>query len=319
MSTLRKRFPAVFMVIMMCMLLQACGRQEPPSSAEGKVKIVTSLFPLYDFARQIGQQKVEVTLLLPPGVEAHSFEPTPADMKRISHADVFIFTGRFMEPWVDDLLKGVGNRKLLIIDSGKGVITRESPEEHPGKGDSHHERKGGIDPHIWLDFANAMKMVDTIADGLCLKDPGNSTYYRSNADTYKRKLATLDNAYRTALSRCRHKTLVHAGHFAFGYLTARYHLNYMSAYRGFTPDAEPTPKRLMEMTDFLKKQHITSVFHEELIDPKIARAIALEAGASMLMLHAAHNVSRDELDKGVTFLDLMERNLTNLKAGLLCP
>jgi len=104
----------------------------------------------------------------------------------------------------------------------------------------------------------------------------------------------LDQNYEKTLSQCKHRTLVHAGHFAFGfgYLTARYHLEYMSAYRGFTPDAEPTPKRLMTMTNYLKKQNVASVFYEELIDPKIARAIALETGASMLMLHGAHNISR---------------------------
>jgi len=318
MKPLKQSIPIV-LIVMMCAVLQACGKQEQPPSPDGKMKIVTSLFPLYDFTRQIGQQKVEVALLLPPGVEAHSFEPTPADMKRIQHADVFIFTGRFMEPWVDDLLKGIDNRKLMVINAGKGVLTLKAADEHPEEGPSHFKRTEGNDPHTWLDFTNAMKMVDSITEGLSSKDPDNSMFYRKNAEKYKKKLAELDSTYKTTLSRCKHQTLVHAGHFTFNYLAARYGLQYMSAYRGFTPDAEPTPKRLMEMTDYLKKNHISAIFHEELIDPKVARAIANETGASMLMLHGAHNVSRDELARGVAFLDLMEKNLNNLKVGLLCP
>ena len=309
----------ILIILVSCVFVYACGKQDSLSSTEAKVKIVTSLFPTYDFARQIGQQKVEVTLLLPPGVEAHSFEPTPADMKRISNADIFIFTGRVMEPWVDDLLKGVENKKLKVIDASEGILPMKLAEEHSGKmlpGDEHGK---GIDPHIWLDFANAMKMVDTITDGLSLKDPGNSEFYRSNAEAYKKKITALDHKYEKTLSQCKNKDLVHAGHLAFGYLAARYHLNYMSAYRGLTPDAEPTLKRLTEITNYLKENHINSIFYEELINPKVARAIALETGTNMLMLHGAHNISKDDLAQGVTFLTLMERNLNNLKVGLLCP
>jgi len=306
-------------ILLLCVLVDACGKQEDLPPADGKIKIVASLFPLYDFTRQIGQQKVDVTLLLPPGVEAHAFEPTPADMKRLSRADVFIFTGRFMEPWVSDLLKGVENEKLVVIDASKGALLRTSAEKPAEKGYPHGEHAGGTDPHFWLDFTNAIKMVDVITDGLCVKDPENQQFYRKNAEAYKTKLTALDHSYQASLSKCRHKTLVHAGHFAFGYLASRYRLNYMSAYRGFTPDAEPTPKRLMEMTNYLKEQPITTVFYEELINPKIAKAIALETGASMLMLHGAHNISKDELAGHATFLTLMEKNLNNLKAGLQCP
>jgi zinc transport system substrate-binding protein len=142
-------------------------------------------------------------------------------------------------------------------------------------------------------------------------------FYRKNAENTKRTGRTgfyLQNDF----IRCKHQTLVHAGHFTFNYLAARYGLQYMSAYRD-SRQTRPTPKRLMEMTDYLKKNHISAIFHEELIDPKVARAIANETGASMLMLHGAHNVSKDELARGVTFLDLMEKNLNNLKVGLLCP
>ena len=286
--------------------------------AEKKLKVVTTLFPLYDFARQIGREKIQVNLLLPPGVEAHAFEPRPADIKRIQDSDIFLFTNKFMEPWIGGLLKGIDTRSLTVVDTSQGITLLQRTDNH---GDEEHARagdSGNADPHIWLDLSNAMKMVDTIASQFIAKDPRNKDFYSKNADEYKKKLEELDKKYKNTLSHCRKEVIVHAGHFAFGYLTKRYGITYVSAYRGFSPDAEPMPKRLVEITKSVRKYGVKYIYYEELAAPRVADVIAKETGCGLLMLHGAHNVTREEMESGVTFASLMEKNLGNLKAGLEC-
>jgi zinc transport system substrate-binding protein len=296
-----------FLLLVISFVIFSCQKKYEKVE-EKKLKVVTSSFPLYDFAKTIGGQKAEVTLLLPPGVEAHSFEPKPGDILKIHEADIFIYTGRFMEPWVEDILKGIGSQKLLIVDSSKGVALVEGKDHH----------KPGVDPHIWLDFSNAEKMVNNILDGVIRKDPVNREFYQKNAEEYKAKLSELDKRFKDLLATCKKNVFVHGGHFAFGYLAKRYHLKYLSAYRGFSPDAEPTPKSMVELSKKLKEHGLTYVYYEELITPKVAEAIARETGAKLLMLHGAHNITREDMERGATFLSLMERNMENLKIGLQC-
>lgn len=299
-------------------IMAACARTH---AAPRKIEVVTTLFPTYDFARQVGGDKVNVSLLLPPGVEAHTFEPRPADIVRINKADVFIYTGKFMEPWVEDMLKGISNRGLLVVDASanKGIVLKEEEDEHE-KGDEHghHRHHDGKDPHIWLDLKNAEFMVDAIAEALARKDPANSKFYWDNALRYKARLAALDKRFKETLSTAKHKTIVYGGHFAFGYFTRRYGLKYVSPYEGFSPNAEPSPKAIAELIAKLKGTGMKYVYYEELLDPKVARTISQETGAKMELLHGAHNISRDELNNGVTFLDIMEDNLKKLRIGLEC-
>ncbi len=292
----------------------SCQRATESPAHKVKAEVVVTLFPLYDFTRNVGGDKVHVTLLLPPGAEPHSFEPKPGDMLKIMAADVFIYTGRSMEPWVDGILKGVDNRNLLIDDASRGI---DLIEEESSARDEHGHDHSGADPHIWLDLSKAEKMVDNILEGLAKKDPANKEYYVQNAEVYKAKLAEMDARYRSALSQCKTRTFVHGGHFAFGYLAHRYGLHYLSAYHG-SPDAEPTPKRLIELKNVMKRLNLHYVFYEELITPRVAEIISRETGASLLKLHGAHNVSKEEMDKGITFLSIMEDNLSNLRVGLEC-
>jgi zinc transport system substrate-binding protein len=174
-----------------------------------------------------------------------------------------------------------------------------------------------VDPHFWLDFANAGKMIDSILEGLVKKDPNNKDLYRVNAEQYKTKLNDLDRKFKETLSRCKKKIFVHAGHFAFGYLARRYGLTYVAAY-GFSADAEPSPKKLIELTKTLKKHGLNHIYYEELITPRVAETISKETGAALLMLHGAHNLAREEFERGVTFISLMEGDLKNLEIGLQC-
>lgn len=302
----------------------ACQRQEQKVGMAKQLNVVATLFPLYDFTKNIAGDKVSVTLLLPPGVEAHSFEPKAGDMLRVNGADLFIFTGKFMEPWADGMLKGVDNKGLIVVDASTGITLMEEKEDHPpdhGKDKKHvkedHHDHGKIDPHLWLDFANAQKMVSNILEALVVKDPANKDFYTKNSDAFIAKLADLDRRYREAFVTCKKNIFVHGGHFAFNYLAKRYNLQYIAAYHG-SPDSEPTPKRLITLKKKMQQNNIQYIYYEELITPRVAEVLAKETGATLLKLHGAHNISKEEFEKGVSFLSLMEGNLKNLKAGLEC-
>ncbi len=269
----------------------------------GKLKVVTTLFPYYDFSRIIGGDKADVSLLLPPGVEAHSFEPKPSDILKINNSDIFIYTGDFMEIWPKDILDGINNSKLFVVRASDGIKLLTTNK--------------AIDPHIWLDFTNSQKIVDNILLAFLEKDGQNKDFYIKNADSLKASLADLDESFKSGLSDCRTKSLVYGGHYAFGYLVKRYGLNYYAA-QGLAPDSEPTAQDLSNLIKEIKINGIKYVFYEELSSPKIAETISVETGAKLLFLNAAHNVSREDLNKGVSFIDIMKEDLNNIKIGLEC-
>ncbi|KAF0184531.1 MAG: zinc transport system substrate-binding protein [Nitrospirae bacterium] len=321
-----KRF-ALVLVAAFLLCSVSCRQQPSPASDTPKVKVVTTLFPLYDFARGIGGDKAEILLLLPPGAEAHSFEPKPSDVVHLSKADIFVYTNKYMEPWAEKMVKGAGSSTLVIVDASVGIRLLESDDVHEhrhergvkGQKDSHAEEHGHgkVDPHIWLDFRNAVMMIDAIRDGFVQKDAAHREYYMRRADDLKARLRTLDAEYAAMLATCKKKTLISGGHFAFGYLANRHGLRYTSAY-GFSPSAEPSPRDLIRLSRLINKQGVRYLFHEELVEPRIAETIARETGAELLLLHGAHNISRTDFDRGVTFLQLMEKNFASLRKGLEC-
>jgi zinc transport system substrate-binding protein len=290
------------------------GSSRPESPAQ--IKIVATIFPLYDFARNVGQEKVKVSLLLPPGVEAHAFEPRPSQVQKIAEAGLFIYTGKIMEPWALDVLQGVKRPGLVVVEAGQGIGLMPGGEEKEGK-DRHGHHQLEADPHVWLDFANAVTMVENITRGLIQVDPVHREFYTRNARQYEDELRALDTRFKTGLSRCAHREFIHGGHYAFGYLARRYHLEYLSA-QGFLPDSEPSPRQLIELVRQIRGHNLRYIYYEELIEPRVADILSRETGATLLLLHGAHNVSREEIDRGVTFLELMKNNLRNLKMGLEC-
>ncbi|MDR3580350.1 MAG: zinc ABC transporter substrate-binding protein [Oryzomonas sp.] len=314
-------------ILFVCLtLVCACQKKEAPSSpsARKKLVVVTTLFPLYDFARTIGGDKADVSLILPPGVEAHSFEPKPDDAARITKADLFVFTNEYMEPWAMNFVKGLNAGNVALVDSSRGVTFLKAGREEGGEdehdghdGTGHHHHGGGMDPHIWLDFGNAQIMVDNIAGALVARDPANKAYYLANAAAYKAELKRLDDDYRTGLSTCAKRVFLHGGHYAFGYLAHRYGLRYESA-SAVNADAEPTPAKLIALVKQVKAMDLKFVYSEELLSPRVSEVIAMETGATVLLLHGAHNISKDDLDHGVTFISLMKKNLDNLRTGLQC-
>lgn len=303
---------------MIILLAAGCSRQKQASHT-GKLRVVTTLFPLYDFARNIGMDSVDVELILPPGVEPHSFEPKPENMLSVANADIFIYTSREMEPWAEKLLSGVvKGGKPAVVEAGERCRYIAAP----GNGETgHHDHEknthGARDPHAWLDIRNAMIMVDNIAEAFAKQVPAKREVFAANAAVYKKRLQELEARFDTGLSSCATRKLIHGGHFAFAYLADRYNLEYISAY-GVSADSEPSPRKVMELVNSVRKYGVKSVFFEELLSPGIAKAVAGETGATLLKLHGIHNLALQEFEKGATYTDLMEQNLAALRKGLEC-
>jgi zinc transport system substrate-binding protein len=309
--------PIVILIIVIGAIIVGLSLNNKKEVNGNKISVVTTLFPLYDFAREIGGDKVQVSLLLPPGVEAHAFEPKPSDIVMINESDLFVYTGKFMEPWIEDIIKGITNKNVKVIDSSVGIELMEEDTHEEDEHEEKHPHHDGVDPHIWLGFNNSQIMVSNIVKILAEKDPVNADFYNTNASLYIKKLSTLDESYKNTLSVCKTREVVYGGHYAFGYLAKRYNLEYVSA-QGFSPDSEPTAKDMVTLIDQIKKGNINYIFYEELASPKIAETLSRETGAKLLLLNGAHNLSKEEMKNNVSFLSIMEKNLVNLKTGLGC-
>lgn len=277
--------------------------------------VVTTLFPLYDFAKAIGGDYVAVTLLLPPGTEPHSFEPKPSDILTINQSDIFIYTGASMEPWAEDIIQGMHNDTVTIVNVSSGIPHTHISDHHHAQQENHEH--DAIDPHIWLNFDNAKTIVQTIADAFASKDPAHAAYYEERAQAYINKLTNLDQTYQQMLSQCQHTDIIYAGHYAFGYLADAYGLHYVAA-QGISPDAEPTANDLIALVNQIKTTGATAIFYEALSSPVIAETLSKETGVPMLLLHPAGNISKNEYTMNMTYLSLMEKNLEQLSKGLVC-
>jgi zinc transport system substrate-binding protein len=300
---------AIGLILIIIVVIAACCSNQPTVPPQHQLKIVTTQFPLYDMAKHIGADKAQVLMLLPPGVEAHTFEPKPSDILKINEADIFVYTGKFMEPWAEDIVKSVNNKKLIVVDASLGT------KMLPAVFHDTDEPTGALDPHIWLDFDNPKIMVKNILTAMETQDPSNKSLYEQQAAKYDNQLTALDSSYRTTLARCKRKEIIYGGHYALGYLAHRYGLKYIAA-QGISPDSEPTAKDIAKLIDQIKKDQIQYIFYEELTSPKIAEALARETQAKLLPLSPGHNVSKTQFEQGITFFDILTTDLANLKIGL---
>lgn len=273
-------------------------------------RIMTSIFPLREFAQAVCGDWSSVGLLLPPGAEIHTWRPRPSDLVKISSADMFIYIGADLEPWVDDILRSVKNPRLHVMEASEGLTLLSDEEE------GEHEHSA-LDPHIWLDFTNDILIIDRITEILCEIAPDKRDIFRNNASVYIQKLKALDEKYRQTLDRCDQKTIVLGGHAAFGYLARRYGLSQMSLY-GLSPDSKPTPRQLIDVVNFVDEKGIGAIFFEVNVSSELARVIAKETGAKTLVLNPGANLPGRGNHTDVTFLNIMEKNLENLKNGLGC-
>lgn len=304
-----------FLVFVCLVLAVASGTGCRASHRDGKsakLQVTATIFPLYDFARSVGGDHAEVTLLLPPGVEPHHFEPNPEEIFRINRADIFMYTTPAMEPWAVPIAKGTDNKKLRVVEAGQGI-----PLLPTGGREADDHGHGSADPHIWLDFAQAATMVTNIEQAFSAADPVHAANFHANAERYRSRLSELDREYRQILSGCSSKMLLHGGHYAFGYLARRYGLTYISAFPA-GGDSEPSARQMIDLVNLMKENHLRYVFYEELASPRTADTLARETGAQLLLLNGAHTISRNELAQGTDFFAIMERNLKNLQEGLGC-
>lgn len=293
--------------------LFSCQNSRENEKPDNKLRVIATIFPLYDMARNIGGDKVKVSMLLPPATDAHNFELKPNDIIKISKADLFLYVNIEMEHWAYKVITATSfNSKLLPVETGSGItmLSLAGNEE-----EDHHSSK--FDPHIWLDFNNAQKMADNITIALVKIDPRHSDYYLKNAAVYKNKLAALDNKFRTELTVCKSRTILHAGHWAFAYLANKYGLKYYSVYN-VSADSEPEPEKIMAMIQQIRDTKTHYIYSEDLINPRLAETIAGETRVRLLKLNNGHTISKAEISRGVSFISLMEENLVNLKKGMQC-
>lgn len=329
------------------------------SSTDSEVSIITTLYPQYDFARTIAPD-AEVKLLLPAGIEPHSYEPTPRDIESIQNADLFIYTGEEMEPWVEDFVADLPEAKVLDLSASITLMESDHSHDHSEEKDHNHtdnhsddhayddhiddhshedehsheheeehsdhseemeqdhdHEHGEFDPHYWLDFTNAVTMVETISAKLSEIDSTNASTYATNSQALIADLEALDASYASTLSQCEEDTVIIAGHSAFGYLTERYGLTQEAA-QEFSPNAEPSSTRVVELIELVNEKEAGAVFTEELLSDRLGQTISAETGAQVLQITPAGNISRDDLDANVSFIDIMESNLESFATGLSC-
>ena len=297
-------------------LLTGCGTQPADTAAgDGRLRVLTSFYPMYDFACKIGGDCIDVTNMVPSGTEPHDWEPSTNDLKNLEKADVFIYNGADMEPWADDLLVSRSDT-LRVVEASENVELRTTDGEHEHAhehedADHHH---GDFDPHVWLDPENAKIEMEAIRYALCAADPENSTVFQSNYEKYAAELDALDAEFREKLAPLPNRTIVVA-HEAFGYLCDAYGLTQVGI-EGLSPDSEPDPGRMAEVIDFVREHSISTIFFEELVSPKVAEAIASETGAQAKMLSPLEGLSDEQAAAGADYFSVMHDNLAALMEAL---
>ncbi len=285
-----------------------------------KVKIVATLFPQYDFAKQIGGDKVNVILLLPSGTESHTYEPTPKDMVNINNSDLFIYTGKEMEPWADEVIAGMKN-DIKVLDLSKCVELIKSEDfEEEHESEHEHENEEGhhhtYDPHIWLNPKYAIKMAESIKDELCKIDPDNVEYYTNNANKYIKEIQDLDNDFEQTVNLSVKRKIAFGGAFAYAYFIERYDLDFASAYDSCGENIEPSTSKVKKVIDYINKNKLPVVFCKEYTNGKVAQTIAESTGAKVLVFNTVHNVSKKEIENDASYVSIMRENLNNLEIAL---
>lgn len=306
--------------IVLVLLLPLCGAgglvADPAVRIpdERVIRIMATVFPLAEFTKAVAGDRADVGLLLPPGAEVHTWQPSFGDVRKLASLDAFVYIGSGLEPWAGDLLRGAGRPDLRLLEIGRTLTL--APHAEPGPGEHGHENEG-VDPHVWLDPVLDAAIVDRIADFLITLEPAGAEGFRNRAAAYKSVLERLDGDFRSALGTCRNRMFIYCGHSAFAYLARRYGLEQVAVF-GASPDAAPTPRDLASVIDRVKAAGVRTVFFEPGTGEKMARMIASGAGADTRPLSAGHNLTREEKATGRTFIDIMRTNLENLKHGLAC-
>ena len=332
---------ALAVMFLFC-LLSGCGRAESgeePGDGEGgrKLKVAATLFPYYDFVRQVAGDQVELSLVIPAGMDSHSFEPTPKDIRIMQEADVIIANGGAMEHWVDQVVDSFDreDQTVVIMMDHVDAVEEEIVEgmEHSDEGHGHvHVHEDGeedghleedesqyeieYDEHIWTSPVNAMRMVDVIAETLTERDPDHGAMYQAGAAAYLEELERLDKEFREVRDSAVHDMIVMGDKFPLRYFADTYGLRYRAAFSGCSSDTEPSARTIAYLIDKVKEEGLPVVYYLELSSHRVAEIIGEETGAVPPLFHSCHNVTRRQFEEGVTYLELMEQNVKNLREGL---
>lgn len=306
-------------------LLSGCASGTGPVSSAGetssaagegqKLSVYTSFYTMQDFAEKIGGDHVTVTNLVPPGTEPHDWEPQPNDIVGLEQANVFIYNGAGMEHWADSVLGSLQNDKLVKVEASSGISLLEGKSEHEDE-ESHadgaeEEEESSTDPHVWLSPLNAKKEMENIKNAFVQADPKNKETYEANYSKYAVQADELDSKFRKMTSELKNKDLIVA-HQAFGYLCKEYSLNQV-AIEGLSPDSEPDAARMAEIIQFAKERKITTIFFEEMVNPKVAETIAKATGAKTAVLDPVEGLSDENKAKGLEYFSIMEKNLEAIR------
>lgn len=296
-------------LLCLCLMLCGCTAQPEKPHDETKLQIVCTSFPAYDFAREIAGDGAELTLLIKPGSEVHSYEPTPKDMIRIQESDLFICNGGESEQWAKTLITPELNTIYMmdcvdtVEESADGIYNAEDGEPE-------------LDEHVWTSPLNAIKISEEICNALCKLDTDNAEAYKTNFTAYKAQLMALDREFRQVIKNSGKHTLVFADRFPMRYFALEYGLDCYAAFPGCSSETEPSAKTVAYLIDRVREDKIPAVLYMEFSNQKMADVICEDTGCKKLPFYSAHSVSTEQFEQGVSYLDLMRINLNSLKEAL---
>lgn len=296
-------------LLCLCLMLCGCTAQPEKPHDETKLQIVCTSFPAYDFAREIAGDRAELTLLIKPGSEVHSYEPTPKDMIRIQESDLFICNGGESEQWAKTLVTPELNTIYMmdcvdtVEESADGIYNAEDGEPE-------------LDEHVWTSPLNAIKISEEICNALCKLDTDNAEAYKTNFTAYKAQLMALDREFRQVIKNSGKHTLVFADRFPMRYFALEYGLDCYAAFPGCSSETEPSAKTVAYLIDRVREDKIPAVLYMEFSNQKMADVICEDTGCKKLPFYSAHSVSAEQFEQGVSYLDLMRINLNSLKEAL---
>ncbi|MGI5976402.1 MAG: metal ABC transporter substrate-binding protein [Candidatus Limivicinus sp.] len=316
-----KKIIALTICVLMLFSLPACSQEESPRD-EGKLRIVTTMYPAYDFSREIAGERAEVILLVPPGSEAHSFEPRAKDILSLRGCDLLVCNGGESEAWVPTLVSGCEEdfpilRMLECVEKVEEEKKAGMQTAAHGHGHGHgHGHEIEYDEHVWTSPVNAVTISEAICDELCRIDSEGQDYYRERCAGYTEKLRELDRGFRETVEKAPNKTMIFADRFPARYFVEEYGLDYYAAFPGCTADTEPSAKTVAFLIDRVRENKIPAVFYIEFSNEKMADIICEDTGCKKLLFHCCHTVGADQLEAGLSYLEIMEGNLANLKEAL---
>lgn len=307
-----KKLIKLFVICLLAIVsFSGCGKE----TSKAKYTIISTSYPGYDFVRAIIKDvdDVEVKMLLKPGSESHDYEPTPQDIIDIQNANIFIYVGGDSDNWIDGILKDIDTSKTKIIKLIDLVETIDE-EDLPGLEESNDDKE--IDEHVWTNPRNAIDILEKLRDEIMLMDNSNMGKYVVNCDNYMNKIKKIDIEIRELVKNAKRKEIIFGDRFPILYFAKEYELDYYAAFPGCSEQSEASAKTISFLIDKVKEDNIPVVFHIELSNKSIALAIADETGAKVREYHTAHNISQKDFDDGVTYVDIMNKNIEVLKEAL---